>query len=154
MLPAVRKLLVAGLTNGKVLATGSLSLLYPSRDAKFTRAFDETLSQQGRDVGSPSSWTGRCNAMSGPDASLGEMPGFLFLAGPAASWTGRCRACSAPGGNCRRMRGIGCMRWREWLPAWPARRGPPGPEGTPGTGECRAFVGSPNAGGSGDSNTT
>jgi hypothetical protein len=55
---AVRKVLVARLTNGKVLATDSLSPLYPSRDAKFTRAFDEILSQQGRDGGSPSSWTG------------------------------------------------------------------------------------------------
>src|SRR5215469_13650 len=91
---AVRKLLVAGLTNGKVLATDSLSLLYLSRDAKFTRAFDETLSQQGRDVGSPSSWTGRCNAMSGPDASLGEMPGYLFLA--ARPRAGRAAAGGAP----------------------------------------------------------
>src|SRR5215469_18046572 len=132
MLPAVRKVLVAGLTNGKVLATDSLSLLYPSRDAKFTRAFDEILSQQGRDGGSPSSRTGRCNAMGAPGASLGEMPGFLFLAGPAASWTGRCRTCSSPGGRLRRMRGIGCTRWRELLPACPARQSPPGPEGTPG----------------------
>jgi len=44
---AVRKFLVAGLTNGKVLATDSLSLLYPSRDAKFTRAFDEILPSKG-----------------------------------------------------------------------------------------------------------
>jgi hypothetical protein len=95
---------VAGLTNGKVLATDSLPFLYPSRDAKFTRAFDEILSRQGRDGSSPSSWTGRCNAMGGPDASLGEMPGFLFLAGPAASWTGRCWTCSSPSGRFRRMR--------------------------------------------------
>ena len=101
-------------------------------DAIFTRAFDEILSRQGRDGGSPSSWAGRCNAMSGPDASLGEMPGFLVLAGPAASGTGRCWRCSCPSGRFRRMRGIGCMRRREWLPAWPARRSPPWPEGTPG----------------------
>jgi len=55
------------------------------------------------------------------------MPGFLFLAGPAASWTGRCWTCSSPSGRVRQMRAIGCMRWREWLPAWPARRSPPWP---------------------------